>query len=133
MTDLQPYFATEADVEGTDPSLFINEMVVRLGREHKAMRRRRAEVRFPLGLPVSLATRLDEQGTLRRLCEAWAIDFSYEGIGLLTECDLMAGRFLYVQIDEAARATVNIPAMVVFCRPILSRTYRCGLRFQLAP
>jgi len=122
MSEVKQFFRGDEPVSSMDTLLFVNDMVVRLGREQKAFQQRRADVRYPLSRAVMLAARQADRGEIKPLCEAWAIDLSYEGIGLLTEHDLMTGRQLHVQMADDSGATVSIP--------ILSRTSRSGLRFM---
>lgn len=119
-----------AETQRVDPLMYVNEMMVQLVREQRELSQRRADVRYPLGVEVTLAVRRADGTGLGGLCKAWAVDLSYQGIGLLVETDLLAGRSIFVQMPHASGSPVSLPGTVVFCRQILPQTYRSGVRFD---
>jgi hypothetical protein len=112
------------------------QQTILLRRLEEELRQRQAEIsgrrsmaRYPFNASISVSV-VRPDGSEQSMGEAWALDFSRRGIGLLAERVFAVGDVLLIDFgrrneQEPASARVR----VVYCTRLLSSTFRIGGEF----
>ena len=98
-------------------------------RESKAeFMDRRSSTRLPFSARVSLVGKT-EDGSPRSIGDAWVLDVSDDGVGLLTERPLNINDEMVVDFGSAVTEGCSTPIRVVYCINLIGSIYRIGARF----
>jgi hypothetical protein len=90
---------------------------------------RRSMTRYAFNAPVSISV-VAADGSEQAMGEAWALDFSRRGIGLLAERVFAVGDILAVDFGRRNdRETFSARMRVAYCTRLLSSTFRIGGEF----
>ena len=112
-----------------DALLCVNELVVQLSEAASRHAQRRTDVRYPWGVVIEYGPPGRTGDAFRSAGQAWAIDVSYQGIGLLLQRQLEPGKRIGVQLPINDQP-VFVDAEIVFCRHLFGTIHRAGGRFE---
>jgi hypothetical protein len=112
------------------------QQAILLRRLEEELRQRQAEIggrrsmtRYPFNAPVSISI-VAADGSKLAMGEAWALDFSRRGIGLLAERVFAVGDVLVIDFGQRIDQEYSSARMrVVYCTRLLSSTFRIGGEF----
>jgi hypothetical protein len=112
------------------------QQTILLRRLEEELRQRQAEIggrrsmtRYTFNAPVSLAM-VTSDGSEKAVGDAWALDFSRRGIGLLAERAFAEGDVLIVDFGRRNGGERSSARMrVAYCTKLLSSTFRVGGEF----
>jgi hypothetical protein len=65
---------------------------------------------------------------LQPICEAWCLDISYQGAGLIVGQEILVGREIAVQFSDGP-TSFHVAARVLRCAPMLSWMCHLGVLF----
>lgn len=80
-------------------------------------------------MPAASPNLEDASDAFRPIYRAWAMDLSPHGISLVTEQDLPPQTRWSVSLEALTQEPLYVPMRVVYCKQLLSHTYRVGGAF----
>ncbi len=114
----------------SDWLMTINELVIHLSRLTSANSQRRSDVRYGWNVPVTLGHLAGADKQFRPQVQAWAVDLSYRGTGLLTERIIESGTTCYMQFPSLAGRSICVPIRVIYSKVLVGSIVRLGVEFQ---
>jgi hypothetical protein len=112
---------------GIDP-LVINGLIASLVKTDTHPERKRADKRYPLHRKVEVGPNQSET-EFHATFEAWGMDISYQGMGLVTETPMSPGQEFRVRLTLPDGRRVLIPLRVVHSSHLVGNVYRNGALF----
>lgn len=110
------------------PLLLINDLINDCAVKAREFERQRTDVRYPLGVVMRVG-RPGNDDHFTPLCDVYCLDVSYQGVGLITQQELMPGRFLRLDMSPVIRKPCVVELQVVVCKPVMNSLYRVGASF----
>jgi hypothetical protein len=93
----------------------IGKLVVGLEKRNRELHERRRHNRYSFGVRVNLCIAKDDEG-YETLCEAWAVDISVGGIGLLITQNIKIQDVYYVSFEQVLDLPRYIPMRLKHAR-----------------
>ena len=109
-------------------TILLRRLEEELRQQQSEISGRRSMTRYPFNVRLPLLA-VSADGSQRPLGEAWALDFSRRGIGLLTEQSLAAGEELTVGFGPAYGEGASARIRVVYCNKLIGSIFRVGCQF----
>jgi len=103
-------------------------MVRKQGSE--PMQDRRSGPRFALQMPVKLGVCLAGSDEFSVIYDAWALDISSHGVGLILEDPSPPLLKLFIDFSSVMGEQFLLPARILYCRELLPHTYQAGAVFM---
>lgn len=107
----------------------VSELLREYAKQYQQYQDDRAAPRFPLEGRLTLGVAVGDDPSYRPLHQAWLTDLSEVGVGFLVENPLEKMMRLYVNLEVMTNRPCLLPIKVVYCRKLLSHTYRVGACF----
>ncbi len=111
-----------------DQAATIEKLKEQLRERQAEFRDRRSSTRLPFGARVSLVGK-PEDVSPRSIGDAWVLDVSDDGVGLLTERPFNINDEMVVDFGSAVTEGGSTPIRVVYCTNLIGSIYRIGARF----
>lgn len=108
--------------------MLINEVINDCAARAREFERQRSDVRYPLGVVLRLG-RPGGGRDFTPMCEVYCLDVSYQGVGLMSQQELMPGRFLRLDMSPVLRKPCLVELQVMACKPVMSSLFRVGAAF----
>jgi hypothetical protein len=128
--DKQPSIA----IDGTDSMFAINEMInAKSSNEDTVYQNKRTDARY-LCNEVLILGSLSSGGAFTPICDAWGVDISNQGVGLITEQSIDAGEKLVLRLySQPRRSQLFVRVRIVRCDHLIGSVYALGVIFLFAP
>jgi hypothetical protein len=110
-------------------TILLRRLEEELRQQQSEISGRRAMTRYPFNALVSLAAP-SADGPEKVIGEAWALDFSRRGIGLLTDRSFAAGEELTVTFRASRGEEASARLHVVYCKRLFGSIFRLGGQFM---
>ncbi|MBI1338229.1 MAG: hypothetical protein GC164_14900 [Phycisphaera sp.] len=115
--------------------LAINNLIGKLAAKEREFANKRTDMRYPLETRV-LIGQTQARGQTKVLFEAWGVDMSYQGMGVLSNTAMLVGRYFAVSFgsvvqSDAGSEDLFIPVRVARCQALVPGMFRVGLLFDL--
>jgi len=114
--------------ENLENTIPFRELEAQLRQRAAAMREQRSAERLPLNTVVDLFEETDDE-FLSLKCEAWALDLSVSGIGLLTEHPIEVGACFVVDFEMSENERYSGRVRIVYCTRLIGSMHRVGAMF----
>jgi len=111
-----------------EQTALLTKLEEQLQAQQEELSSRRSTPRYPLNARVRLLAEA-EDGSLRQTAEAWALDFSHHGLGLLTERPFQFNDKLLVDFGPAFDVRFHARFTVVYGMNLVGSIQRIGGRF----
>ncbi len=111
-----------------DQTATIEKLKEQLRERQAEFTDRRSSTRLPFSARVSLVGKT-EDGSPRSIGDAWVLDVSGDGVGLLTERPFSINDEMVVDFGSAVTEGCSTPIRVVYCSNLIGSIYRIGARF----
>jgi len=99
-------------------------------RDAKIARGKRASQRFDLNAALKLGTRMGAT-PIKPLCDAWGLDLSINGVGMLTQQEFLPGRDVFLHLQSITGCPGWVKLRVIYCQKLVGTMYRSGAVFEL--
>lgn len=109
-------------------TILLRRLEEELRQQQSEISGRRSMTRYPFNALVSLSA-ASTDGSERALGEAWALDFSRRGIGLLTDRSFAAGEELIITFGASQGEEMSAHLSVVYCKRLFGSVFRLGGQF----
>ena len=115
-----------------DPLMLVSDIVNDMARKEALdalERRHRTDKRYPLSAAVPLSVSYVPGGPFTPELQAWGLDISYTGIGLLTERELEPASPVYLDLAALGRPHSVVEMRVLYCSHMVGQIHRVGAVF----
>ena len=99
-------------------------------RDAKIPRGKRTSARFDLNALLRLGTRAPNS-PIKPLCEAWGLDISSNGIGMLTQQEFLPGRDVFLHLQSITGCPGWVKLRVIYSQKLVGTIVRSGAVFEL--
>lgn len=109
-------------------TILLRRLEEELRQQQSDISGRRSMTRYPFNALVSLSAP-SADGSEKVMGEAWALDFSRRGIGLLTDRSFAAGDELIITFTASRGEEASAHLRVVYCARLFGSIFRLGGQF----
>ena len=99
-------------------------------RDAKIPRGKRATARYDLNAPLKLGTRTDSS-PIKPLCDAWGLNISASGVGMLTQQEFLPSRDVYLNLQTITGCPGWVKLRVIYSQKLVGTMVRSGAVFVL--
>ena len=110
--------------------LIINGIVNSLAYQANDAAAHRRDARYSYNQIVTIGLETND-GHFKRTCSAWAVDMSYNGMGFITDIELLVGKNMFVKLIIIDGQEEVFPIRIVHCRKLFGAVCRIGTIFLL--
>jgi hypothetical protein len=97
-------------------------------RDQKVQRGKRTHIRYSLNCAVKIGL-VGDTGAVKPFCDAWGVDLSLKGIGLLSQQELLPGRNFCVGLQGLTGAAGWVTIRISYSQRLIGTMVRSGGAF----